>query len=264
MNAFVDTIDKAALEVEKLQQLLKKSSSNQVRTKDEKEILKAVSLTWFNTHRSVVVSSLQDNQVLHIDKNYQELLTVADKSPLRKKCFLLFKQIRMDLHKIRNENITAITKPITTTVDTVPSFANVVADQEMQNILASRWDECIKCVEANAPLAAVVMMGGLLESLLLSKINKLPSQTPVHTAKLAPKNHTGQTLLLKEWGLRNYIEVAHELKWITQTEKDLGNVLMDYRNYIHPFKQKAYGVFLKQSDARILWELCKSISKQLI
>ena len=134
----------------------------------------------------------------------------------------------------------------------------------MQKILASRWDECIRCVEGNAPLAAVVMMGGLLETLLLSKINKLTNPAPVFTAKFAPRNPKGQTLSLKEWALSNYIDVAHELKWITQTEKDLGVVLRDYRNFIHPFKQKTYGVFLQQSDARILWELCKSISKQLI
>ncbi len=134
----------------------------------------------------------------------------------------------------------------------------------MRKILASRWNECIICVENNAPLAAIVMMGGLLETLLLSKINSLASPTPVYIAKLAPKNPQGKTLPLKEWGLRNYIEVGHELKWITQTEKDLGAVLMDYRNYIHPFKQKTYNVFLQPSDARILWELCKSISKQLL
>ncbi|MDI6803093.1 MAG: hypothetical protein QME58_04510, partial [Bacteroidota bacterium] len=157
-----------------------------------------------------------------------------------------------------------VAKPATKTVDTIPNFAKVVADLDMQKILASRWDECIKCVEGNAPLAAVVMMGGLLETLLLNKINKLPTQAPVFTAKLAPRNPKGQTLPLNEWTLRNYIDVAHELKWITQTEKDLGVVLRDYRNFIHPYKQKTYGVFIQQSDARIIWELCKSISKQLI
>lgn len=135
----------------------------------------------------------------------------------------------------------------------------------MQKILASRWDECIKCVEGDAPLAAVVMMGGLLETLLLSKVNKLSNQAPVFTAKAAPKNpKTNQTLPLNEWTLRHYIDVGHELKWITQTGKDLGVVLRDYRNFIHPHKQKTYGVFLTQSDARLLWEVCKSIAKQLI
>ncbi len=264
MNAFTDTIDKASSEVDRLQKLLKKSSSNQIRSQDEKEVLKAVSFAWFHTHRTTIITFLKEDLILHIDKSYKDLLSSADKSPLRKKCLLLLKQVRGDLHKLRNENIATVSKPITKTADTIPSFSNVVPDQQMQQILSSRWDECIKCVDGKAPLAAVVMMGGLLETLLLAKINKLPNQSPVFTATAAPRNHHGQTLPLKEWGLRNYIEVAHELKWITQTVRDLGSVLMDYRNYIHPFKQKAYGVFLEPDDARMLWELCKNIAKQLI
>lgn len=264
MNSFIDTIDKSSSEIERLQKLFKKSSTRQVSSRDEKDILKAVAITWFQTHRPAVINSVNENLIQHIDISFQELLSIADKSPLRQKCFSLFKQVKSDLLKLRTENIIAVVAPIKKTFDTIPNFSNLVADADMQKILASRWDECNKCVDNDAPLAAVVMMGGLLETLLLSKANSLPNLAPVYTAKVAPKNPQGKTLTLKEWGLRNYIEVAHELKWITQTEKDLGAVLMDYRNYIHPFKQKTYKVFLQPSDARILWELCKSISKQLL
>lgn len=265
MNAFIDTIDKATSEIEKLNTLVKKSKAVQIGTKDEKEYLKAVSITWFHTHRPTIISTLPASSVAHIDSSYQELLKSADISPKRQKCVSIFKQIKADLLKVRNENITAVVAPVAKTIDTVPNFSNVVGDLEMQKILASRWDECIKCVEADAPLSAVVMMGGLLETLLLSKVNKLTNQAPVFTAKAAPKNpKTSQTLPLNEWTLRHYIDIGHELKWITQTEKDLGVVLRDYRNFIHPHKQKTYGVFLKQSDARLLWEVCKSIAKQLI
>ncbi len=265
MNEFVETIDKAVSEIDKLQKFFKKSTTKQVQTKDEKEILKAVSLTWFHSHRPLIIKYFHESQISHIDKSYQEQLSVADKSPARNKCTFLFKLIRTDLLTLRNENITTvISNPNKNSDDFVPDFSKVVPDVDMQKILYARWDECRKCVSGDAPMAAVVMMGGLLETLLLSKVNALQKMSPVFTANTAPKNHQGQTLQLKEWGLRNYIDVAHELKWITQTEKDLGAVLMDYRNYIHPFKQKTYGVFLKPSDARILWELCKSISKQLI
>jgi hypothetical protein len=264
MNPFIDTIDKSSLEIEKLQKLFKKLNSRQVSSRDEKDILKAVAITWFQTHRPIVIKYVSEISIKHIDGSFQELLSSADKSPLRQKCLSLFKLVKSDLVKLRTDNIVSVAAPVSKTVDTVPNFSHLVADTDMQKILASRWDECIKCVENNAPLAAVVMMGGLLETLLLSKVNSLISPAPVYTAKLAPKNSQGKTLALKEWGLRNYIEVAHELKWITQTEKDLGAVLMDYRNYIHPFKQKTYNVFLKPSDATILWELCKSISKQLL
>ncbi len=265
MNQFIDTIDKATLELEKLDKLVKRSSAKQIGSQDEREYLKGVALTWFYTHRPVITSVLHDNLVVKIDDNYQLLLKAADISPLRTRCIILFKQIKSDLHTVRNENITSIVKPISKTVDTVPNFSAIVTDIDMQQILASRWEECIKCIEANAPLAAIVMMGGLLETLLLSRVNRLLNLAPVFTAKAAPKNpKTSQTLPLNEWTLRHYIDVGHELKWITQTGKDLGVVLRDYRNFIHPHKQKTYNVILDQSDARLLWEICKNIAAQLL
>lgn len=265
MNSFIETIDKSVSEIERIEKLFKKSKSKQVQTKDERDVLKAVAITWFQTHRIVVVQMLQEIAVAPADKYYQDILTLADKSPLRQKCLSKFKKIKSELLKLRNENITLVANPTQKTVDTVPDFSSVVTDQEMQKIMTSRWGECISCVENNAPLAAIVMMGGLLETLLLSRINRLQNQAPVFTAKAAPKNpKTSQTLPLNEWTLKNYIEVAHELKWISQTEKDLGVVLRDYRNFIHPFKQKTYSVFLEQKDSRILWELCKTICRQLL
>jgi hypothetical protein len=265
MNAFIDTIDKAASEIQKLEKLVRKSTAKQIKSQDEREYLKAVSITWFYTHRPILVSILEDTLVINIDSSYQQLLKAADIFPLRQRCIYLFKQIRRDLHKLRNENITSIVKPVSKTIDIVPSFSNIVTDVDMQNILASRWGECIKCIECDAPLAAIVMMGGLLETLLLSKVNRLRNQAPVFTAKAAPKNSkTAQTLPLNEWTLKHYIDVGHELKWITQTAKDLGVVLRDYRNFIHPHKQKTYGVVLDQRDARLLWEICKNIAGQLI
>ena len=58
--------------------------------------------------------------------------------------------------------------------------------------------------------------------------------------------------------------IAHELKWITVAAKDVGVVLRDYRNYIHPQKELSHGVSLTTPDAVILWEIGKSISRQLL
>jgi hypothetical protein len=44
----------------------------------------------------------------------------------------------------------------------------------------------------------------------------------------------------------------------------VGVVLRDYRNYIHPQKELSHGVTLVPDDAGVLWEVAKSISKQLL
>jgi hypothetical protein len=80
------------------------------------------------------------------------------------------------------------------------------------------------------------MMGGLLEGLLLARINSIPNKAGkdrMCTAVAAPKD-SWPDLPLKEWTLQNYITMAHELTWISQTMMDIGTVLRDDRNFIFP------------------------------
>jgi len=135
----------------------------------------------------------------------------------------------------------------------------------MQKILANRWNECVKCVNADAPLAATVMMGGLLEALLLARVNQLSDKKPVFNAKSAPKDRqTGKAFNLAIWGLRDFIAVAHELQWISPTTRDVGNVMRDYRNYIHPQKEHSHGISISADDAKTLWEVAKSVARQVL
>ena len=103
----------------------------------------------------------------------------------------------------------------------------------MQDILTRRWHECCKCVSANAHLAAIVMMGGLLEALFVARANKLPDKRALVNAVSAPKDKsTGKTLNYQEWMLDSYIKVARELNWITESGKDVADILKEYRNFI--------------------------------
>lgn len=109
------------------------------------------------------------------------------------------------------------------------------------------------------------MMGGLVEGLLLAKVNSQPTLANVFTAKAAPKDRkTGNPLPLSEWTLKHYIDVAHELRWISQSARDVSVVLRDYRNYIHPQKELSHGVALSEGDAALLWEVSKSIARQVL
>jgi hypothetical protein len=135
----------------------------------------------------------------------------------------------------------------------------------MQQLLANRWNECVGCVEHDLPLAATVMMGGLLEALLIARINRLSDQAPVFKAKAAPKEKsTGTVLKLREWTLSNYIDVAHELGWISDTYKDVGAILRDYRNYIHPYKEYQHKKRITADDSKVLWEIGKTIVRQVL
>ncbi len=43
------------------------------------------------------------------------------------------------------------------------------------------------------------------------------TRNPSSPLAAAPNDKTGATQPLKEWKLQNYIDVAHEIGWITQT-----------------------------------------------
>lgn len=52
--------------------------------------------------------------------------------------------------------------------------------------------------------------------------------------------------------------------WITHSAKGVGEVLRDYRNYIHPHKELSHGIPIETDDAVLLWEVSKTISRQVI
>lgn len=259
-------LDAAITEVASLRTVLKRNQSNQIQSTDELSLLKATSLAWFNNHRKSLVASVGDEGVRVIDGNYAELLKVSDHRPSRGKCDTILKKLKEQLSGVRTKSVilTAGTTQLKSP-DQPPDFSALVNDKAMQVILAERWRECSSCITANASLAATVMMGGLLEGLLLARVHRETDKTKVFKATTAPKNKTtGKTLPLTDWTLKNYIDVAHELKWISQPARDLGAVLRDYRNYIHPEKQRAQGLSFRVEDVSMFWEVDKGICRQLI
>jgi hypothetical protein len=135
----------------------------------------------------------------------------------------------------------------------------------MVGILRRRWSEARVCRDSGAPLAAIVMMGSLLEALLLARANRLEDKSVLFKAKSAPiDSGTKKALKLQEWTLRHYIDVAHDLGWIARSAKDVGETLRDYRNYIHPEKELKHGVVLTVKDARMFWVVFCVLAEQVI
>ncbi len=135
----------------------------------------------------------------------------------------------------------------------------------MRDILTRRWNECSKCVAADAHLAAIVMMGGFLEALFVARANKMLDKTPLTSALNAPKDKTtGKTINYQEWMLDSYIKVGFELKWITESAKDVADQLKEYRTFVHPAKELRYGVTLSHNDSSMFWQVTKALARQLL
>ena len=120
-------------------------------------------------------------------------------------------------------------------------------------------------MDADAHLAATVMMGALLEALILARANRLTDLTPLFKLRTCPKDkRSGKALPLQKWTLNDYINVAHEMRWIGNTARDVSNVMRDYRNFIHPAKEISEGLVLGKSDTQMLWVVFVQLVDEII
>jgi hypothetical protein len=265
MKNATEEADEAIGEVERARKRLAKGTSKQITQIDDIDYLKSLCYAWFNTHRKGVVATAPADSTLGVDGFYQTILDSTAKNAARSTYLRALKAAKRALAELRSILVVSAPSLETGRFDTPPNFVSVVADTQMQSILVERWDECQKCLSSGAYLAATVMMGGLLEALFVARANQLADKSPLFTAKTTPiEKKTNKALPLPEWTLRPYIDVGHELGWISRSAKDVAAVLRDYRNYIHPEKQRSHGVRLQEHDARMFWDVTRNLVLQLL
>lgn len=268
MVAALTAVEAAIGEVSKARQLVTRKGTRQVSAADEVDHLKSVAFAWFETHRIAVASHPSQPDLSEVDSTYQTVMDSTSRHAARSTYTdALFKAKRLlvevrghiaaKLHTGSSVDLSASSEP-------PPNFTPLASDPKMQVILQCRWDEVQRCIACKANLAATVMMGGLLETLLLARINSSPDKGKIFTAKAAPRDKAGKTLALSDWKLVQMVEVAHEVTWITKSAKDVGNVLRDFRNYIHPHKELTDGVLIHDEDARMFWEVTKSVTRHVL
>jgi hypothetical protein len=258
-----DSLEEAIRAVTSLRLVLQKRRRQRtVRSQDERSILKATAIAWFQSQRP----QLQTPEIATADGYYRSLLERAEKEATRVRLVGDLAQLKKLLIGLRSHVVatTAQSSGGAVSVTPPPDFSRLVSDPKMKTILENRWNETQLCMSAGAHLAATVMMGGFLEGLLLARLNKMPNMKPAFTSQAAPKDRSGKTFQLKDWTLQNFIEVAHELKWIRRSAKDVGVVIRDYRNYIHPQKEFSHGVSIGSDDTAMFWSVVTALATQVI
>lgn len=202
------------------------------------------------------------HQLKQVDEALSEVIALCSGSPSREKVSKKLKATRQIILKISADSETLIADN-STNVSQSPDFNALVTDPRMREILIRRWSECEVCINNRVVVGSLVMIGGLLEALLLAKVNQTIDKSPIFTAQSAPRDKAGKTLQLKEWSLKDYIEVAHELSWITQSMRDMISVLREYRNYIHPYKELSLSSTFTAKDLPLIWDIAKTIIREL-
>lgn len=131
-----------------------------------------------------------------------------------------------------------------------PDFDNLNLEYGISEILQLRWYEIQKCIDVNATVSAVIMMGSMLEGFLMGTMQKKPQIA--NSASNAPKKD-GKVKLFADWTLNDMIDVAHEIGWIQLDVKKFSHALRDFRNIIHPYQQLAYRTYPDIDTCKISW-----------
>jgi len=142
-----------------------------------------------------------------------------------------------------------------------PDLSLIVNDPSLETILRQRWTDAQKCLDANVYLAALIMMGSLLEGALLAVVRANPAEA--NRTKACPKEQTGKPRPLHQWSLSGLIDVAHECGWIQADVKEFSHALRDYRNMVHPWQQRAVGMTPDEDTCSICWQVVRAAVNDL-
>lgn len=128
---------------------------------------------------------------------------------------------------------------------------------DLDGVISERWLEAQKCQHANAYLAAVIMMGSILEALLLARATMSPQAA--YGASAAVRNQP-----LPKWTLNTLIDVSAELGWIKSDRKSFGHALRDSRNVVHPWHHVTTKANFDKSTCVLCWQTLRASVHDLI
>lgn len=131
----------------------------------------------------------------------------------------------------------------------------------LEPVIQERWLEAQKCQLAKAYLAAVIVMGSILEALLLARASKDPARA--YKAKAAPRSKDGSSRPIHEWTLHNLIEVAVELGWLKTDRGKFSHALRESRNVVHPYEQARTGANFDEHTCKTSWHVLNASVEDL-
>lgn len=136
------------------------------------------------------------------------------------------------------------------------SIDKIGLDGSVTEVLNYRFAEIKICLERDAPLSAIFLIGSSLEGILLGVA--LKNIREFNQANSSPKDKEGKVKQFPMWTLSNLIDVAFELKLLNQDVKKFSHSLRDFRNYIHPYEQMSSNFQPDKHTAKICWQVLRA------
>lgn len=124
---------------------------------------------------------------------------------------------------------------------------NFISDSKLRNNLVLDYKEVLTCLNRQCSKGAVVLAGGIVEAILISKALSLrPKSKQKAIQKYLELSKEKKIRKIEDVELFYLIKTLESLKIITSPQASRCDILRDYRNLIHPYKK---GKRPKKSDA---------------
>jgi hypothetical protein len=133
---------------------------------------------------------------------------------------------------------------------------------DLEQIIQERWLEAQRCQHATAYLAAVILMGSILEALLLARCSKNPGEA--YQAPSAPKDRNGKNVVLHEWSLHTLIEVSVERGWLKTDRGGFSHGLRQSRNIVHPYEHARTKANFDEATCKMSWQVLNASVDDLL
>jgi len=193
-------------------------------------------------------------QISHAVKKLNEILTIEGLN------------VELDGVKPQIKEITADFSPAEEEVELKalppPDFLKLSIEPILGEILSDRWNQAQRCLDSAACLAAIILMGSMLEGMILAVLQRFPREA--NTSKAAPLDpQTGKVKYFAEWSLSDMINVAHDVGWLDLDVKKFSHALREFRNLIHPYQQMALKTFPDKDTCDISWLVVQAAANDL-
>lgn len=133
---------------------------------------------------------------------------------------------------------------------------------DLESVVQARWLEAQRCQHAKAYVAAVVMMGSVLEALLLARCSM--SSSRAYQSAAAPRDRMGKNVALPDWNLHSLIEVAVEQRWLKSDRGKFSHALRESRNIVHPYEHARSRANFDEATCTTCWHVLNSSVEDLL
>lgn len=134
---------------------------------------------------------------------------------------------------------------------------------DLEQVIQSRWLEAQRCQHSGAFLAAVILMGSILEALLLARCSMSPAEA--YQSPAAPKDrNSGKAVALHDWSLSALIDVSVARSWLKTDRGGFSHALRQSRNIVHPYEHARTSANFDESTCKVCWQVLNASVDDLL